>query len=291
MSTPPTSTPPVATNTNTNTTSNPPKRGKFLNVPVPKPGSGGTSPAPKRGKFLNIPTANKADITAKSSPIKQKRKRSSEKIKQQQKLFEDLDKAQDLVINIIDVAKKATECLAKMADSNPAHNTTSGDDAGAAQTTFDDVLPVLKKHGEEYLKSLGQVHALLAPHANKVVAYRDSRGRRKAKETKTDAARTNKVKAAAGGSSDEEKTKTSLKNGDNATGTVIENHGGMYAARVEMKLAIERKNLLKDMLDLYAAEEKGAAGHRVAASVETEKNGAAVALSDPSAGDKRKVDD
>ena len=141
------------------------------------------------------------------------------------------------------MAKDATECLAKMA-SNNADDTAS--DAGE----MDDVLPVLEKHGEEYLKSLSQVHSLLAPHADKVVAYYDSRGRRKTKG-KTDATKTpaaNKVKA----EGDEQKSG----DGDAAEAS-LENHGGMYAARVEMKLAIERKEVLKDMLDVYTAEEKG----------------------------------
>ena len=176
-------------------TPTPPTRGKFLNKP------------PVRGKFLRSPGANLKNSSSgaqngnsSSSTASSAKRKATPLSDEASKLFDDLDEAEELTLQLLQVASDSADALGNI----------------------DEVDKLLQGKGEEYLKTVGRIHALLAKHARLVVPYK----------------RTKEVS--------EKKDKVGDKN-KHAKETNCSKD--MYSARMERRLALERKRVLQDLRD------------------------------------------
>ena len=203
-----------------------PTRGKFLNTPaVPSV----TAAPPTRGKFLNANTADvKASVAIAETSKKVPRVRMTPHSDASKKVLQDLDEAENLVLNLLRVASKTADSLGRMADDD----CKDGDE---------DLSLAIQASGEEYLNTVKKIHALLSPHARKVVPY--TRKLNEDNSTKSD----DQVKEGENDKVSQDKEIGSEKVDSSCT--------SMYAARVERTLAEERKNILHDMLDVLNEEE------------------------------------
>ena len=95
-----------------------------------------------------------------------------------------------------------------------------------------------KQNGEDYLDKVARVHALLSPHAGKIVAYSNH---------EVDTATATATAAAAAADDGTAKSEAEAETGE-------KKKNNMYAAKVEMRLAIERRDVLKEFLRLEKEE-------------------------------------
>lgn len=176
----------------------------------------------------------------------------------------DLDHAEDLTLKLLDICASTTDQFALMAGGDTGgeddegrgvvdkKNETDKKNDGSisdgksssmsisSSTSNDEQRRISKiqRNGSEFRDKLKKIHDLLSPHAHLVVNYSNEHG---GKDTSAKA-RYSSVNSVGipetTGATDEHKKKED------------ENPKNMYASRLEMRLAIERRNLLRDMLKL-----------------------------------------
>ena len=228
-----------------------PKRGKFLSQPPstancpPDDTSGSGKPATPRGKALTGPSlanssgsggaaaaaaANGADPNKNSlcdmKSILNKAKeaavtRRKEVAAKRDKVFNDLEEAENIVLSLLDCASDVANSLSEM-------TTTKTD---SKNNSFDNLSSKISVNGVGYLSGVKRLHSLLAPHASLIKAYpqyvddptSSEKGSNKDAETKGSQLCESIVKKAT---------------------------SNMYAARVEKQLALERSAILKEMIRL-----------------------------------------
>ena len=161
-------------------------------------------------------------------------------IERQAQFFQDLDEAERLVFDVLTIASNTAESLAK--STIPSKNQMES----------------LQTNGDEYLQKIKRIHSLLTPHAHLVVPYRNFR---------------NDTTSASGNNNTEPSTKSEETNNappmNNSTGStqtmdskddkensMKKKSNNMYIERVDMILAMEKRNILNELLRLEEKEQK-----------------------------------
>lgn len=223
--------------------------GTAASRPGGKFGGGAASSGGRRGKFAKLKppsaagdassSADAAATAANTAAAAAKASKKRVRTERQAKLFADLDEAEATVLGMIALASETASALSDLASGTEAASTTTGggddtdtDAAAATATAAKKIAELGKKNGEDYLDKVARVHALLTPHAEKVVAYSNH----EVDTAEADAAADNNEETA--------KSETEAR----------EKKNNMYAAKVEMRLAIERRDVLKEFLRLEKEE-------------------------------------
>ena len=274
----------------TTTAPPPPRRGKFLSGPPPSATtSPPPAKSQTRGKFLNSSisapnksTSTSADGTSTSttgetttslSTLKQQihqarivastRRRAISSSRDE--IFNDLEEAETIVLALLQCASEVSESLSKMTmarsrnqidygDDDDGNNGSNNNNNGDAVASFEQLSAQVRLNGVGYLAGVTKLHELLAPHASLVKSYRNHTTTTAG--TTADNANNNnnkKLQGAASSSSDTTTTKTSSEIASfnpNSSEIVNMATSNMYAARVEKRLAVERREILKEMIRL-----------------------------------------
>jgi len=160
-----------------------------------------------------------------------------------------------------------SESLSKMTMARSRHqqhdDEESNNDNREGASSFEQLSTQVRSNGVGYLAGVTKLHELLAPHASLVKSYRNHSSAATANDSNTN----NNTNGAAAGSSDETTNNT---NGQptqqsselasfnpNSSEIVKMATSNMYAARVEKRLAVERREILREMIRL---EEEGLDG-------------------------------
>lgn len=203
--------------------------------------------APRRGKFLGgegseALSKHKPASVAPASPNPLKRLRTVATIERQEKLFADLDEAESLALELLDLASSTALSLSK---------------AILASSTEDseDIFLKCEEHGEKYSDKVKRIHALLSPHARLVVNYKNHA------VDATKAAASQDLQQASSASVNQppnnlieetekhsESTENMEKRNNTVSSELITSPKNMYAARVELRLAIEKQSVLREMV-------------------------------------------
>ena len=222
-----------------------------------------------RGKFLGGGPPGGADaassgkaVPAAAAPTKPKRTRTF--IERQAKLFADLDKAESLTLDLLSLAASTAQTLS--------------DALVAGTNDKDEWFTQCEANGQEYMHKVKQIHALLFPHAHLVVPYKNpavdaevTQQQQQQLAGATSGKAPSVSDADARGKEEEEhgkkrKRESSEGGNDKPTPTkepspVAEDDKAapprnMYAARVELRLAVERREVLREMLRLEKQQQE-----------------------------------
>lgn len=225
---------------------NAPKRGKFLSQPQPSPNESTTNPPPSnnsaapRGKTLakSLTSTSSANTLTGPGPaaeadnslsnlkhiVHEAKEAASARRKElsakRDKVFDDLDQAENIIVSLLDCASDLAQSLSDMTTAKANGNNNS----------FEKLAGRIKENGSGYLAGVKKVHSLLAQHASLVKSYRTEDSDRKGEDDTN-----NKDKTEA-----EQIVKIATSN--------------MYASRVEKRLALERSAILKEMIRLEELE-------------------------------------
>jgi hypothetical protein len=217
--------------------------------------------APRRGKFLGgeregteALSKHKPASVVTASPNPLKRIRSVATNERQEKLFADLDEAESLALELLDLASSTALSLAK---------------AIVASSTEDsaDIFLKCEDFGDKYADKVKRIHALLSPHASLVVNYKNHAADAAKAAAAQDLQQTRSAPVNQPPSDltkNTEKQAESTENMDKSNKTESSSHPSrdakveepinspknMYAARVELRLALERQSVLGEMVRL-----------------------------------------
>jgi hypothetical protein len=202
--------------------------------------------------------------------------RSKRKVEPNQALI-DADAAENLALSLLQVCADSTEQFAALAEGD---DKVSGAGAGAIKETAltsssnttstsstnsitssdsngeQDRVEMIRKNGNLIQTKLKQIHELLAPHAHLIVNYSHEQCKPKPvveEEEKSDEPDgESKDRDDASNQEDEDMTRQDEEKKENEKKKEDEKKEdqNMYSSRLEMRLAIERRNLLKDLLKL-----------------------------------------
>ncbi|KAL7529688.1 hypothetical protein ACHAXR_003097 [Thalassiosira sp. AJA248-18] len=251
----------------------PPRRGKFLSAPSSSPSSSSapppSSPGTKtRGKFLGKKTSaspssslqassstsdhadnnsSRANLRAHihASKIAAISRRKAIAI-ERDRVMDDLEEAENVVLSLLDCASDLAVKLSDMttAKSRKRHGEKIEGEEGNAEDSFEDLTQKVRSNGVGYLAGIKKLHKLLAPHATLVKSYKNhddndgettSQGEKQKPPKSVSAA----IPSATAG----------------ASASVEEATSNMYAARVKKRLALERSEILTEMIRLEELEE------------------------------------
>jgi hypothetical protein len=232
-----------------------PKRGKFLSQPQPstdetagKPSSTSSKPATPRGKTLGKTLTSPSSAHSSSAQggthgyndnnslsnlatvVNEAKKSASARRKEvsakRDRLFNDLDQAENIILSLLDCASDVANSLSEMTTAKVNGNANS----------FEDLSSRIRENGVGYLAGVKKLHSLLAPHASLVKSYRHQDDDASVKSEKEPA--------------------TSVNEKEPALSDVIVKKAtsNMYAARVEKRLALERSSVLREMIRLEELE-------------------------------------
>jgi len=231
-----------------------------------------------KGKKLLTKKPSSSKNTTSSSPDRPKITREVVKAKRQLKknqALEDLHKAEDLVLELLMICSDTTrrfsllstgedkdagkgtraKVITKQESSATSTSGTSTSESDSESGHWD----MIARNGTQFQESIKKIHDLLVPHADLVVNYDYGDGTDAALNDRRDKATTHPTDGAESDSKKEE--------GKN-----------MYESRMEMKLAIERRNLVQDLLRLEQQQK----------DAKKKKEGIESSLSDESSLNKRK---
>jgi hypothetical protein len=223
--------------------------------------------APRRGKFLGgeregTEALSKhkpaSAVTASSTPLK--RIRPVPTVERQERLFADLDEAESLALELLDLASSTALSLAKAI-------------VASSMEDSEDTFLKCEDLGDKYADKVKRIHALLSPHARLVVNYKNHAVDATKAVAAQDLQQTSSVpvnqppsdltanveKQAESTDNMEKSNKTessSLPSRDAKVEELINSPKNMYAARVELRLAIERQNVLCEMVRLEKEKQK-----------------------------------
>mmetsp|Transcript_10997 Transcript_10997/g.22429 ORF Transcript_10997/g.22429 Transcript_10997/m.22429 type:complete len:193 (+) Transcript_10997:455-1033(+) len=163
---------------------------------------------------------------------------------------------------MIALAGETASSLSDLASGAAATKKGDSSDDDEGKSMADRIAEAAKKNGEEYLQKVARVHSLLMPHADKVVAYRnhevDTGGGIGGGGGGPDQEATKSAPAVsvAGGGTEIEDEKEVDKDASNVSAAAVEGDkkNNMYAAKVEMRLALERRDVVKEFLRLEKEE-------------------------------------
>jgi len=272
-----------------------PRRGKFLSAPsTSSPPSAPETPSSSRGKFLgNKPASspssaqgapssgsNAGDAEKKNDSLDALRtqirsskeaaiSRRKEIATQRDRVFQDLDEAENIVLSLLECASDVASSLSEMTTAKcmKSHEERGEGGEGDAKQSFEDLTEKVRSNGVGYLAGVKSLHKLLAPHASLVKSYKNHNGKG------TDDIETPNKGPATAAQNPVETTKSSK--------IVEEATSNMYAARVKKRLAMERGEILKEMIRLEALERDDDEAQNQSAAMDTDADGS---------GPKRKFD-
>ena len=250
----------------------PQKRGKFLNsgpTEVASPGSGSPSSASSkpggqpRGKFLGQPSTGTAansnsggdegSLEAMRSHVRTARIAASSRRKaisqQRDRVFKDLEEAEDIALSLLGCASEAAGALSGMTNAR----TKEKENGKSDEPSFEELTSRVRRNGSGYLRGVTKIHSLLAPHSSFVKPYKNHDRSEKKPEGSL-------ASTVAGGN-------------DSVSKKVVEQATkNMYAARVAHRLAVERSEILKEMLQLEESE-RDSTNNKIALDPEEETDG------------------
>uniref|UniRef100_A0A7S4RVD7 Uncharacterized protein n=1 Tax=Ditylum brightwellii TaxID=49249 RepID=A0A7S4RVD7_9STRA len=224
-------------------------------------GKFGNMASSRGGKFANMMASQQAKTAAEtagsgseSSAVKKKTR--PPRVERQKQIFADLDEAEKLVLGMMQIASSTASALSDLTEVG------GGGNEGAAAEEM--LAKLAKSNGEEYLAKVKRIHSLLSPHAKLVVAYRNHQ---------VDIADDGGGSSGGGSiSSGGAAGATAIATNKVDDGKTAKSHN-MYASRVEMRLAMERRDVLREFLRLEKKEinEGGAKNESISAddSVDT----------------------
>lgn len=219
-----------------------------------------------KGKNLQAPSASPKSTKPKITinEILQKRK-----INKSQALV-DLEKAETLTLQLLSVCADTTDQFAAMAQGDnmidkeileTGSSPTASDVDDKNQTSDDETNSSnvssrkheqehrhlrIKRNGKEFQGKLQQIHVLLAPHSKFILNYSSDQRR-------LDHEHANNEKNL------DAKEKSEKRRDDEDK---REEAANMYSSRLEMRLAIERRNLLRDILRVEKERRQGKVGEQ-----------------------------
>lgn len=178
-------------------------------------------------------------------------------------LFQDLEEAENIVLALLHCASEVSDSLSSMTTAKSRHHQqqqeqkSGEDDEGeeeqsrnntTTQLTFEDLSAQVRSNGIGYLAGVTKLHELLKPHASLVKAYRhhhtaaisgvhNTKGQQQQQQPPQQQSSSD-IATLTGSNSELIKMITS----------------NMSAARVEQRLAIERRDILREMIRLEELE-------------------------------------
>jgi len=155
-------------------------------------------------------------------------------------VFDDLDKAESLVLDLLSLSSSTADSLSQLAQPPPTltsqepqqnhlilQNSHDRNNQNIHNTN-DELTERIRSNGKEYLSKLGRIYSLLEPRAHLVVSYGN---------------------LSPPTSSSSASASATVADNNKRDGEVKVNHN-MYASRLEMRLAIERRDLMKELVRL-----------------------------------------
>ncbi len=268
----------------------PPRRGKFLSIPTPTQSSSITpgvvsslpplsSSSQTRGKFLenkqhasSITSASdvggggncdaSSELDAHDDVIRENVRdmkvssaaRREEIECRRRSVLADLDDAEEIVLALLETASAVASALSEMttARSKKRHggegrrnNAENGDGAttGGGGDTFEELATNVRVGGAVYSSGVRRLHELLAPHAHYVKSLNERDGR--ASDDNGKRSNDSSTVTSPGGA---------IPTDGARCGIVEEATSNMYAVRVKNRLAMERCEVLRQMIQLEEDE-------------------------------------
>eukprot|EP00978_Attheya_sp_CCMP212_P032745 scaffold129257_cov54-Attheya_sp.AAC.5 len=188
------------------------ERGKFAKL-----SAAAAAPAPPTSSSSTADAEAQAQAQAQQSLTKERRIKQS-------KLWQDLNRAEDLVLELVTLAAGTSHILNDL--TLPQQHDDDDDDVTKKEEEA-------RQNGTKYTQALSQIHSLLTPHAHLVVAYTTNT------TTGTPLGPPTSVQSA---------PPTTETIGTTTTNTKAPTN--MYASRVEMRLAMEKQSVLEELLRL-----------------------------------------
>ncbi|KAL7452498.1 hypothetical protein ACHAWC_004228 [Mediolabrus comicus] len=271
----------------TSKAASPPKsRGKFLGQSSSTTATSATTAAASTNASLSsannaaVSTATIQDensLSTLKSQIQQAKMVASTRRKvissSRNQLFQDLEEAENIVLALLHCASEVSDSLSSMTTAKSRHHQqqqqkSEEDDEGdeeqsktnnnnktTTQLTFEELSAQVRSNGIGYLAGVTKLHELLKPHASLVKAYRhhhhhhtaaisgagvdDTKGQQQQQQVQQQSS--SDIATLTGSNSELVKMVTS----------------NMSAARVEQRLAIERRDILREMIRLEELEKDG----------------------------------
>ena len=166
-------------------------------------------------------------------------------------MFHDLEEAETIVLALLQCASETSDSLSKMTVARSRHHHLNNSEAAAAgegSITFEQLAAQVRSNGVGYLAGVTKLHQLLAPHASLVKSYRNHASTAAANNSQGETSKRNDTTTI---------TSEIASFHPNSSEIVKLATSNMYAARVEKRLAVERREILKEMIRL---EEEGLKG-------------------------------
>jgi len=236
-------------NTSNDTPSSSQTRGKFLGKKPVSPGGGlntASSSIGGNGDTVESTTQLKDHIHNSKIAAAARRKAIAG---QRQLVLDDLNEAENIVLSLLECASDVSSALSEMTTAKSKNRKRDESSSDAAEKTgersFEDLTAEVRSNGVGYLAGVKKLHKLLAPHSSLVKSYKNHDRGETSSTGESDKQQSLAVTSAAGGTNS-----TSSKLVEEAT-------SNMYAVRVKKRLAMEKSEILRDMIRLEELEEEG----------------------------------
>jgi len=173
-------------------------------------------------------------------------------------VFADLKKAESLVYDLLQTASSTADSLSKLAGASKDNGDTGSDLYSSHERKH--LSDTIQQNGKVYFDTVKRIHSLLVPHANLVVSYKAYQdGVTNATSVATrNSTLSNSIHTAPLEQNTDEVSDNSNPMPDHTkpisdtTGSPKINN--MYASRVETRLALERREVLDELLRLERDE-------------------------------------
>lgn len=129
-------------------------------------------------------------------------------------VFDDLENAEQLVMETLSIASSTAEAFCHLAQNTQTVASNQKKESESDKHTTRQLQHRIRKNGQEFLSKIKKIHDLLAPHASIVKAYQNLPSEEKITANKES---------------------STLK-------------GNIYVSRLEMRLAVERRQLLREIV-------------------------------------------
>ena len=178
-------------------------------------------------------------------------------------IFSDLEQAETIVLALLQCASEVSESLSKMATARSRHliddddhrdgDNNNNDDTNEEES-FEQLASQVRANGVGYLAGVTKLHGLLTPHAELVKSYRNH----SAATAAASALNGNQNETSSSDTTDNNgqlKQSSEIASFDPRSSEIVQMAtSNMYAARVEKRLAVERMEILKEMIRLEEEE-------------------------------------
>ena len=181
-------------------------------------------------------------------------------------LFQDLEEAENIVLALLHCASKVSDSLSSMTTAKSRHHQQQGlkseedDDEDEEQSkknikttqlTFEELSAQVRSNGIGYLAGVTKLHELLKPHASLVKAYHNHRHHTAA------ISGVDNTKGQQQQQSQQQQSSSDIATLTGSNSKLVKMvTSNMSAARVEQRLAIERRDILREMIRLEEMEQE-----------------------------------